>query len=376
MDFWNNLWGKSFQVKGYRIALHIIFWVLYYLAFSFWTYYLLSVTGWRGKDLLVSFWVSMVMNVIIVSLSYYTTIATAYTYLVKKQRYGWFFLLLLLNLGFFCLILIGGRDLTNKLLPYLGVLHKPDYVMEEADVEKGIWFFAQMIISYFALLCLPVASKFFRDQLRQQQRERNLEKQNIQLQMDFLKAQIHPHFLFNTLNNIYSLSLNAQPEKASEMISRLSDLLRYVLYKGKKEYISLNDEVAMVRNFIDLEAIRSDNLDITTELPEPLDTDIFLPPFLLLPLVENAFKHGVNSQLDQSLIKIRLTISQDALLLEVENSFDQAYRKKNEGGFGLDSLRKRLEYYYLNDFSLTTKERKDHFIAILKLPILCPKYSA
>jgi hypothetical protein len=376
MDFWNNLWGKSFQVKGYRIALHIIFWVLYYLAFSFWTYYLLSVTGWRGKDLLVSFWVSMVMNVIIVSLSYYTTIATAYTYLVKKQRYGWFFLLLLLNLGFFCLILIGGRDLTNKLLPYLGVLHKPDYVMEEADVEKGIWFFAQMIISYFALLCLPVASKFFRDQLRQQQRERNLEKQNIQLQMDFLKAQIHPHFLFNTLNNIYSLSLNAQPEKASEMISRLSDLLRYVLYKGKKEYISLNDEVAMVRNFIDLEAIRSDNLDITTELPEPLDTDIFLPPFLLLPLVENAFKHGVNSQLDQSLIKIRLTISQDALLLEVENSFDQAYRKKNEGGFGLDSLRKRLEYYYLNDFSLTTKERKDHFIDILKLTILCPKYSA
>lgn len=376
MDFWKNLWEKSFKVKGYRLGLHFFFWALYYLAFSFWDYFLLALIGWHGNDLFVVLCLTMVINVIVISLSYYLIIATAYRFLVKKHQYGWFFLLLFLNIAFFCLILTGGKELSDKLLPYLHVSDRPDKAFEAFEMGKGLWSIAQMVISYFALLCLPVASKFFRDQFRYQQRGIALEKQNLQLQMDFLKAQIHPHFLFNTLNNIYSLNMNAQSDKASEMIFRLSDLLRYVLYKGNKEYISLNDEVKMIRNFIELEAIRSDSLDINTHLPDQCDSGLFLPPFLLLPLVENAFKHGVNSQLSQSYIDINLRVSSQYLILEVENNFDENYRKKNEGGIGQANLRKRLAYYYSDQFTFSIFEKNNLYKATLKLPVLCPKYIA
>src|SRR5699024_913399 len=115
---------------------------------------------------------------------------------------------------------------------------------------------------------------------------KNLEKENLRLQMEFLKAQIHPHFLFNTLNNIYAMTSSRKSEKASEMISGLSSLLRYVLYEGKEEFIPLEKEIALLKNFIALEAIRSDDLSLTVDFPESSLSTIKVPPFLLLPLIE------------------------------------------------------------------------------------------
>jgi LytS/YehU family sensor histidine kinase len=194
--------------------------------------------------------------------------------------------------------------------------------------------------------------------------------------MDSLKAQIHPHFLFNTLNNIYSLNLDAETEKASQMISRLSSLLRYVLYKGKTEYIALMSEVEMLQDFIKLEAVRSDNLDLSLDISNHIDEQIYLPPFLLLPLVENAFKHGVNSQLNRSFIEINLSVNQEYIVLKVINSFDDDYREADTGGLGLSNLHKRLEYYYPEADALTTYEQDNRFTATLKIPLQCQKYSA
>lgn len=317
---------------------------------------------------MISWALSMVLNIITICSCYYLTVSTSYRHLVKKHNYGIFFLTLLLNVAIFCLLIWSSRHFANWFLSYTGIHPVKNKHFDNPMFNNYFMIFAEMIISYFALLCLPLASKFFRDQMRHQWRENDLKKKNLHLQMDFLKAQIHPHFLFNTLNNIYSLNLNAEQEKASEMISRLSSLLRYVLYKGNAEFISLQNEVAMIQDFINLEAIRSDNLKLTLRWPDEIDSDIYLPPFLLLPLVENAFKHGVNSQLDQSFIYIYLHISQREITLTVENSYDVDYREKNAGGLGLANLQLRLDYYYPQNYSLKTAEKNNCYFATLKLP--------
>lgn len=368
-------WEKSFNVRNYRISLHLIFWVFYFFIFSFYTYYLLILENWKGEALAVNWFISMCLNIVLISLSYYLTIRTSYHYLIKQRNYNLFFVTLVLNILFFGLVFSGSLFLKKEFLPYLGfkkpVLSKPSSLPQLGYPMNII----RIIISYFALLSIPVAAKFFRDQLRHQKRENNLQKQNLQMQMDFLKAQIHPHFLFNTLNNIYSLNLNAEYEKASTMISRLSDLLRYVLYEGNREFIPMEEEIELIKNFIELEAIRSDSLKLILNFPLNIDPKIQLPPFLLLPLVENAFKHGVNSQFSDSFINIHLSLSPQHILLKVVNNFDEEYRNKNTGGLGLINLQKRLDYYYSGDFTLDIDEDYNRFIAILKIPILCPKFS-
>lgn len=374
MTSWNNIWRKSFTEKPYRIGLHITFWFLYFFAFSFWDYFLLSLTGWKGNDLFIVLRISMVLNVIIIVGSTYLTLFTTYRLLVKRQKYLWFFVTLLVNVLVFCLILTGGEFLSNLLIPRFGVISCPPQKDPAiSEMGRGIWGIVQMIISYFALLCLPVAAKFFRDQMRLQYRKNDLEKQNMQLQMDFLKAQIHPHFLFNTLNNIYSLTTNLDSAKASEVVFGLSSLLRYALYEGRSELIPLQKEVDMLQHFIDLEVIRSDDLQLRVDFPKQVEEQIKLPPFLLLPLVENAFKHGVNSQFSLSSVQIQLRVNAAKIELTVSNNFDKDFRQRNTGGIGLANLRKRLDYYYAGNYTFETEEIGNQFIAHLILPILCPK---
>lgn len=376
MTSWNNIWRKSFTERPYRLGLHIAFWILYFLAFSFWDHFLLSLTGWTGRGLIVAFWVSMTLNIIVVVFSTYLTLFTAYRFLVRRQKYLWFFLTLALAVLVFCVLLAMGQVLTMWVLPHLGVTSCPKLDSKISELGRGAWGIVQMVLSYFALLCLPVAAKFFRDQMRLQYHKNDLEKQNMQLQMDFLKAQIHPHFLFNTLNNIYSLTTNMDSAKASEVVFGLSSLLRYALYEGRSELISLQKEVSMLQHFIDLEVIRSDDIQLTVDFPQQIGEQIKLPPFLLLPLVENAFKHGVNSQFSLSNVQIKLAVNVTSIDLTVSNNFDRDYRRHNEGGIGLVNLRKRLDYYYPKNYTFETKEIGNQFIAHLILPISCPKSNA
>ncbi len=363
MDYWENVWEKSFEERSYRIALHVIFWIFYITVFSY--------LVWKGHGLIWSWSATVLLHIVIIIAIYYLTIRTTYRFLVKKHQYGRAFLTLLLNIILFGLLLYGGEQLIGIVLSKFGILNSPD-IQSTSPGHRAV----QMVLYYFIFLCVPVFVKFFRDQLRYQKRESILQKQNVQLQMDFLKAQIHPHFLFNTLNNIYSLNLDDESKKASKMISRLSSLLQYVLYKGKTEFIALTSEIDMLQDFIKLEAIRSDNLDLTLNIPNQINEQIYLPPFLLLPLAENAFKHGVKSQMNHSFIEILLSVNQKHILLKVCNSFDDDYRQNNANGLGLVNLRKRLQYYYPDASVLKTTEQDNKFTATLKIPLKCPKYNA
>lgn len=373
-----QLWKRSFSDGKYRIGLHILFWIVYFILFNSFAMVLISTTSKGNERLFAILLLSLLFNVPIICISYYTTIGTFYRLIIKRQSYLLAFLCLIgCILLFIILMLLGGWGCIKA-----GELLNLDMASSGRPFEMAIkkygvktllmpFVWLQLILSYFVLMAVPVGARVVRDQLRLQERKNFLEKENIKLEMNFLKAQIHPHFLFNTLNNIYSLISHKELEKSAEMVSGLSSLLRYALYEGKSEFISLEKEAGMLKDYIELEEVRTDDVDLEIHIPPRLP-DLKIPPFLLLPLVENAFKHGVNSQLQQACLKIDLQLTDVELELTVQNTFDVDYRKKNSGGLGLLNLKKRLDYYYNDNYYLETVENKNIFIAKLKLPLLCP----
>lgn len=377
MDGLQTFWEKSFSEKKYRLQLHVIFWIVYLLV--------LLVVGYFVSSSLLPKWhfqwnilaVSFLSDLVLVGTTYYLAIFLSYRNIFVRKKYflGLFYLLICvfvyINLFYFF------ESFAVYLIRRSGNPVPPTLESMSMFLDKGYFSFMtipiillQVGFSYFYYIFFPVCCKFLRDQMRMQKKQNELQKKNVQLEMDFLKAQIHPHFLFNTLNNIYSLITHNENKKSAEMVSGLSSLLRYALYDGRHEFFSLEQEVSMIKNFIALEEVRSDDLKLQLHWPEKIPS-VKIPPFLLLPLIENAFKHGANSQLSHPCVRINMKINDQELFLEVENSFDPEYRRKNAGGLGLLNLKKRLDYYYHENYRLETGEKNNIFLATLNLPLTC-----
>lgn len=382
MNQLQKVWEKSFTDKRYRIGLHVVFWFVYLFMMLLINFFI-SITfdskwDFHTMDVLTT----LATEALLVGVSYYLIIFFPYRNLVIKKRYILGLLGIIVCIIFyihlFYFIQIISIDVAEKTGHSL-----PPYAKSLAVFfDKGYFYFfsypyliIQIAIYGLFYMFLPVCFKFLRDQMRMQKKQYELQKKNIQLEMDFLKAQIHPHFLFNTLNNIYSLITHNENKKSAEMVSRLSSLLRYALYDGKTEFISLEKEIGMVKDFIGLEEVRTDDMHLDVKMPDNIPT-AKLPPFLLLPLIENAFKHGANSQLSHPCVKIEIDIKTHQLWLQVKNSFDKEYRSKNSGGLGLLNLKKRLDYYYPDNYMLETDEQNKIFFATLKFPLSCPPLNA
>lgn len=378
-----SAWEKSFTHSPYRIGIHVLFWMVYFGLLMWFNYYMLSMIGQKSADAWNNILFGFLCNIPLFTISYYLTMGTTYRLLMEKKKY---FLAVLCLVGCFvvftqlfylacwgCFKLADALDIKLDLrgLTFQKIVDEKGY---RGLFSSGMaW--VQMLTSYFFLMSFPVAARVFRDQLRLQKKKNMLEQENLKLEMDFLKAQIHPHFLFNTLNNIYSLITHNESKKSAGMVSGLSSLLRYALYDGKTEFILLEKEIQMLKDFIALEEVRSDDTDISMAFPETIPT-IKIPSFLLLPLVENAFKHGVNALLQKSLVKINVQIDTNELCLRVTNTFDKVGEKKNSGGLGLLNLRKRLDYYYKDRYYLDLETIDNLFSAVLKLPLSCPQLNA
>jgi len=201
-------------------------------------------------------------------------------------------------------------------------------------------------------------------QLRQAAQKLRIEKQ--QAELNYLKSQTNPHFLFNTLNNIYSLA-RAKSDLAAESILRLSKILRFMLYDTSGAYIVIEQEVKIIMDYIDLEKLRYDEelrVNFTHEIEDMKQP---LPPLLLMPLVENAFKHGVAETRDNPFVDIHLSVVQRRLTFIIKNSAETAAKEGtvNER-IGLSNLRRQLELLYKN-YSLTFTRGASEFTATLKI---------
>lgn len=193
------------------------------------------------------------------------------------------------------------------------------------------------------------------------------EKEKVTAQLQLLKAQLHPHFLFNTLNNIYAFALENSP-KTPQLILKLSSLLSYMLYECKSETVFLEKEVDIMKNYIDLEKERyGDNIDISLNIEGDVQ-DRFITPLLILPFLENAFKHGTSEQLDKPWMSIDIIVKDFTLKCKVVNSKNEII-PFHENGVGINNVIKRLELLYPNRHDLKLADEGHFFMVSLQLEL-------
>ena len=212
------------------------------------------------------------------------------------------------------------------------------------------------------------AKLYFRTR-NDQRKLQELEKQNLEQQLEYLKYQINPHFFMNTLNNIHAL-VDIDPSKAQETIRELSKMMRFVLYEGDKSGVPLTKEFEFVRTYTKLMQLRySDKVRITVDVPDEAP-DVTIPPLMLISFIENAFKHGISYQHDSFIdIKLELT-SSPAHYLTFKCRNSKAEKPNQEkGGVGLANVKKRLDLLYDKNYTLDIKDEPDIYIVELKLPL-------
>lgn len=216
---------------------------------------------------------------------------------------------------------------------------------------------------------IAAAIKLMKHWYVKEQRNLQLQKENIESQLQLLKAQVHPHFLFNTLNNIYSYTQNTSPV-ASKLVTGLSDMLRFILYECDQPLVPLSKELRMIRDYINLEQIRYGNkLDIHLDIPEKTN-DLYIAPLLLLPLIENSFKHGASHMLEQPWISLKITLDHKQMHMKLVNGkVRDSGEKKENTGIGINNVKKRLELMYSEKHQLFITNDDEVFIINLKLQL-------
>ena len=223
------------------------------------------------------------------------------------------------------------------------------------------------VIMLILMLGMNLGVKLYFKQRHDQQQLAELEKQNLERQLEYLRYQINPHFFMNTLNNIHAL-VDIDPEKAKHTILELSKMMRFVLYEGNKKTVPLSAELGFLQNYITLMSLRyTDNVQITVSLPTaPAGSEV--PPLLFVTFVENAFKHGISYQ-QQSFVEVCATIENGTLTFQCRNSKQPTASSPQQGGVGLKNIRERLELIYGSRYTLNITNNTNTYHIELTIPL-------
>ncbi|MFA6779163.1 MAG: histidine kinase [Paludibacteraceae bacterium] len=246
--------------------------------------------------------------------------------------------------------------------------HKSHMVMYQKKLLMDILFTLRDMLTLFFTVAISVAIKGSYYWYNAEAQRQELERQRSEAELKNLKSQLNPHFLFNTLNNIYALIAISQ-EKSQQAVLELSKMLRYVLYDDNQKNVPLQKEVDFINNYISLMKLRlPENVTVKEDIDISRNPQIELAPLLFISLIENAFKHGVGSQ-DESFVNIRLKVEDNNLIIcEIENSYMPKDKEDKSGsGIGLENLRRRLELLYPNRHSFTVGVENDKYMAKLTL---------
>lgn len=227
--------------------------------------------------------------------------------------------------------------LNNNKVYYEYLQQDPSTILLKRILSLGI------IFQLFVALALPLMIKIMISFYKEQVKRHALAKENVELEFQFLKSQVNPHFLFNTLNNVYSMILHDKKEQSADTIARLSAFLRYSLYDTSSGLVPVKREFKMIGDYIELEKIRLNHTRVTDHLETDGD-DYQMPPLLLIPIIENAFKYCLD--VPGSCIDIEIKIEKGKLCLICKNHFDPANNKGPGGGIGLNNVTRRLEQHY------------------------------
>lgn len=213
--------------------------------------------------------------------------------------------------------------------------------------------------------------KIITDWVRHLREKQELETQTMQSELRFLKSQINPHFLFNTLNNLYALTLK-KSEKAPEIVIKLSEMMRYMLYECNEKQVLLSKEVHYLRNYLDLESLRQGKgVEINFNVQGHISNQT-IAPLMFIPFLENSFKHGVNHTISKGFVNIFLNVEDNQVHLFIENSKPETLPKptrRKSGGIGLVNVRRRLELMYFDKYELNIENTPNTYSVNLELDL-------
>ena len=243
--------------------------------------------------------------------------------------------------------------------------HRPEDAPPPIVGEQDILAIIMLILMFGANLGI----KGFYRGLEDRKRLTELEHENLEQQLEYLRYQINPHFFMNTLNNIHAL-VDIDPEKAKGTILELSKMMRFVLYEGNKQGVSLTNEIDFIRHYIALMQLRyTDKVRIDIDLPAEVP-DRQIPPLILITFIENAFKHGISYQ-HESFIEVKVSVEKGELWFDCRNSKAEKPHQTNEekGGVGLANVRKRLNLLFGRNYILRIKNDPDVYSVTLNIPL-------
>lgn len=335
-----------------KYALHLAFWGVYASFF----FYQISYSRAKGfidwHTVLLDFGFHIGSMALIAYLNYFYFIPR----FLKRRNLGRY-LLEFLPLFALCSygVLLGKWAILSNGAHELPWIHSPRFV-------------AIVVFNALGLVIFVGVLRFVEDWFTLEAAQKQLENERLTAELRFLKAQINPHFLFNTLNNLYYLAFTQSPNTTG-VIDKLSQLMRYMLYESNNERVALTQEIAYLHNYIGLERLRLEaDIPIDFQVDGPVD-GVQIAPLILITFLENAFKHGVSNSRNDSWIRAQLHVEGSTLTFSVHNSKLQAHNKTRSepSGIGLQNAQRRLELTYPRQYSLATHDAADTYGITLTL---------
>ncbi len=327
------------------ILLHLLFWCIY-LSFNF--YQINFYQQQRGYDWTRALTFTGVQFFFTFAMAYLNYFLILPRFLSHKKAWRYF-----LEFSIPFILLVGLRIYLQR------------YMM--SDSPRSDYFYSQMYIVQVAAITLFITIfvgmlRFAVDWFELEARKREIENEKLYAELNFLRAQINPHFLFNTLNNLYYLAYS-KSENTTEVISKLSQMMRYMIYESNHEKVLLSKEIEYMQNYISLEQLRLNNqVPIEFKIEGETD-DTWIAPLILITFLENAFKHGVSNNASVTWINILIRVSGKQCMYRVENSKVVAATDTREGksGIGLQNVQRRLELSYPDSHVLKVEETADRY---------------
>lgn len=374
--FYNDLNPKTFTGNKVHIILHIAVWLILFILPA----YLLFIDSGSDEFILRRVYVQIFLYAVI----FYANYLLLTPKLFFRRRKVLYFIAAI------SLVLIAtsinelafkkydfrGRNANRNMgmrpsiQPPPGVPFMPgNQFPAELKRPSENWPMYNFIITTLFLSGFGMGLSFTDKFTQQEKKSKEAEKEKLNTELAFLKNQINPHFLFNTLNNIYSLVQNSVPD-GQKAILQLSKLMRYILYETEKGDRFLSQEIEFMQTYIDLMKLRiSDKVNITISFPENFN-DVAIPPLLFLPFVENAFKHGISYR-QPSFVDVRLNVDPGKIIFECSNSIVSKGEdlSKSDSGIGLENVKKRLALLFPGKHNLKVFETESIFHVILHIDI-------
>lgn len=364
----------KFYTKSNRILLHVFMWLSfsillilsYVLAYqlSYFNAFILTIRMTTVNMIVFYMFFYLLLPKIFSGGKARMVILLLFTFIISIfvwMAVTYFFSLLYHSLGF--------EILKGELKGAIGMSASQTFL--QAISIKRMFSQAFIIISilspFFFVKILFEISKLYNKTLNIQSQKAALEIQNINIEKNFLKAQLNPHFLFNTLNNLYGLSIK-KDDTTPEVILNLSDIMSYTLYESNTEKVALEKELDFIKNYFELEKMRySANKNIQFHIPPREDlSGLYIAPLLTFTFIENAFKYGLKGNKEQ-FIYLNIKVQDRTFYFELENDVEQGIKDNEFGGIGVTNVRKRLQLLYPNKHQLDIENLETKFKVNLKI---------